>query len=64
MGTKDRASNLFQEAKGRVEEAIGSIVGKHDLKDKGETDQAEAGAKNVGEDLKDAVQDVKGTVTR
>ncbi len=63
MGTKDRASNRTQDAKGRVKEAIGSITGNRDLKNKGKTDQAEAGMKNTGEDLKDAAHRAKDAVT-
>jgi uncharacterized protein YjbJ (UPF0337 family) len=64
MGTKDRASNRVQDAKGRVKEAAGSITGNRDLTNKGKTDQAKAGMKNEGEDLKDAAHKVKHAVTR
>jgi uncharacterized protein YjbJ (UPF0337 family) len=64
MGTKDRASNSAQDAKGRVKEAAGSITGNDDLKNKGKTDQAKAGLKNAGEDLKDAAGNVKDAVTK
>jgi len=64
MSTKDRASNRAQDAKGRVKEAAGRVTGNRDLKNKGKTDQAKAGAKNVGEDLKDAAHKVKKAVTR
>jgi uncharacterized protein YjbJ (UPF0337 family) len=64
VGTKDRASNRAQDAKGRVKEAAGSLVGNDDLKDKGKTDQAKASLKNSGEDLKDAAGKVKDAVTK
>jgi uncharacterized protein YjbJ (UPF0337 family) len=64
MGTKDRASNNAQDAKGRVKEATGSITGNDELKNKGKTDQAKAGVKNAGEDVKDAAHNVKDAVTR
>jgi uncharacterized protein YjbJ (UPF0337 family) len=64
VGTKDRASNRAQDAKGRVKEAAGSVTGNRDLKNKGKTDQAKAGMKNTGEDLKDAAHKVKGAVTK
>jgi uncharacterized protein YjbJ (UPF0337 family) len=64
MGTKDRASNRAQDAKGRVKKAAGSITGNRDLKNKGKTDQARAGLKNAGEDLKDVAVEVKNAVTR
>jgi len=63
MSTKDRASNRTQDAKGRVKEAIGRLTGNRALKNKGETDQAKAGAKKVGEDLKDTAHEVKDAVT-
>jgi len=64
MGTKDRASNRFQDVKGRMKEAAGSITGNRSLKNKGKTDQAKAGAKNAGEDLKGAVHEAKEAVTK
>jgi uncharacterized protein YjbJ (UPF0337 family) len=63
MGTKDRASNRAQDAKGRVKEAAGSITGNDELRNKGKTDQAKASLKNTGEDLKDAAGKVKDAVT-
>ena len=63
MGTKDKASNRAQDAKGRMKEAAGSITGNRDLKNKGKTDQAKAGMKDAGEDLKDAADKVKEAVT-
>jgi uncharacterized protein YjbJ (UPF0337 family) len=60
MGTKDRASNRAQEAKGRAKEAAGSITGNRDLKNKGVTDQAKAEMK---ESLEDAGYKVKDAVT-
>jgi uncharacterized protein YjbJ (UPF0337 family) len=64
MGTKDRASNRAQDAKGRVKEAAGTITGNDDLKNKGKTDQAKAELKNTGEDLKDAAGKVKDAFTK
>jgi uncharacterized protein YjbJ (UPF0337 family) len=63
MSTKDRASNRAQDAKGRVEEAAGSLTGNRDLKNQGKSDQAKARVKNAGEDLKDAAHEVKDAVT-
>ena len=63
MGNKDRASNRAQDAKGRLKEAVGRITGDRDLKNKGKSDQAVAGLKNVGEDVKDAGHRVKDAVT-
>ena len=64
MSTKDRASNNTQDVKGRVKEAAGSITGNDDLKNKGKTDQAKAGMKNAGEDVKDAAHKVKDAITK
>jgi uncharacterized protein YjbJ (UPF0337 family) len=64
MGRKDRASNKMQDAKGRVKETVGSAVGNEDLENKGRTDQAKAGMKDAGEDLKDAAHKVKDAVTQ
>lgn len=63
MGNADKASNRAQDAKGRVKEAVGSVTGNRDLKNKGKTDQAKAATKNVGEDIKDAAHKVKDAVT-
>jgi uncharacterized protein YjbJ (UPF0337 family) len=60
MGTKDRASNRAQEAKGRAKEAAGSMTGNRDLKNKGVSDQAKAEMK---ESLEDAGYKVKGAAT-
>lgn len=64
MGTKERASNKAQDAKGRVKEAAGSITGNRDLSNEGQADQVKAHAKDAGEDLKDAAKKVKHAVTR
>lgn len=64
VGTKDRASNRAQDTKGRLKEAGSSVTGNRDLKNEGKTDQAKAGVKNAGEDLKDAAHTVKDAVTR
>jgi|HubBroStandDraft_5_1064220.scaffolds.fasta_scaffold421585_2 uncharacterized protein YjbJ (UPF0337 family) len=62
MGTKDRASNKMQDAKGKVKETVGSAVGNKDLENEGKTDQTRAGFKDAGEDLKGAVEHVKDAV--
>ena len=63
MGTTDRASNKIQGAKGWLKEATGRFAGNRDLKNKGAADQAKAGMKNAGEDVKDAVHKAKDAVT-
>lgn len=60
MGIDDKTENSSQDLKGRAKEAAGSISGNDDLKNEGRGDQAEASAKQAGEKVKDAVDDVKG----
>ena len=60
MGIDDKAENNSQDLKGRAKEAAGSITGNDDLKNEGRGDQAEASAKQAGEKVKDAVDDIKG----
>jgi uncharacterized protein YjbJ (UPF0337 family) len=62
MGTKDRAANKVQDAKGKVKETVGSAVGNRDLENKGKADQIKAGFKDAGEDVKDAVEHVKDAI--
>jgi uncharacterized protein YjbJ (UPF0337 family) len=64
MGTKDRASNKLQDAKGKAKETVGSAVGNKALENKGKTDQAKAGLKDAGEDVKDAATKVKDAFNR
>jgi uncharacterized protein YjbJ (UPF0337 family) len=63
MGKKNKASNKAQDTKGRVKEAAGSMTGHRDLENEGKKDQAKAGLKNAGEELKDAAHKVKDAVT-
>ena len=63
MGTQDKASNKLQDVKGKVKETVGKATGDDDLKSKGNTDQAKAAVKDVGEKVKDAASDIKGAVT-
>jgi uncharacterized protein YjbJ (UPF0337 family) len=64
MSFKDRALNRVQTAKGKGKEAIGSVVGNKDLEEQGKVDQAKAGLKKAGEDVKDTVEHVKGSIKR
>lgn len=63
MGTQDKASNKLQDVKGKVKETVGKATGDDDLESKGNTDQAKAAVKDVGEKVKDAASDIKGAVT-
>ncbi|GAC1305327.1 MAG: hypothetical protein NVSMB16_00810 [Acidimicrobiales bacterium] len=53
-----------QDAKGRAKEAIGSVTGNDDLKNKGKSDQTKAAIKgkvgDVVDTVKDKVDDIKG----
>jgi uncharacterized protein YjbJ (UPF0337 family) len=62
VGTRDKASNKAQDLKGKVKEKVGSAIGNKDLRIKGKTDQAKAGLKGAGENMKDAVSNVKEAV--
>jgi uncharacterized protein YjbJ (UPF0337 family) len=59
MGIDDKAENQGTDIKGRAKEAAGSITGDDELKAEGRGDQAEASVKKAGENVKDAVDDVK-----
>jgi uncharacterized protein YjbJ (UPF0337 family) len=38
MGTHDKASNEFQDVKGKVKETVGKVTGDEDLENEGKTD--------------------------
>jgi uncharacterized protein YjbJ (UPF0337 family) len=64
MGTKDKASNKAQDLKGKAKEATGKLIGDKDLEREGNIDQAKAAVKDVGEQVKDAANKIKGTGKR
>ena len=64
MGIDDKAENTGTDIKGRAKEAAGSITGDDELKAEGRGDQAEASVKKAGENVKDAVSDVKDAFTK
>lgn len=53
----------IQDAKGRAKEAIGSVTGNDDLKNKGKTDQAKASIKGKVGDVVDGVKDKVDEIT-
>ena len=59
MGLDDKISNKAEELKGRGKEATGAATGNDELKHEGQADQSEAGLKQAGEKVKDAVGDIK-----
>jgi len=52
-----------QDAKGRAKEAIGSVTGNDDLKNKGKSDQSKAAIKGKVGDVVDTVKDKVDEVT-
>jgi uncharacterized protein YjbJ (UPF0337 family) len=56
MATKDKASNVAENAKGKIKEVTGKATGNDRLRHKGKADQAKANFKQAGEKVKDAVK--------
>ena len=54
MGAEDKASNTFQDVKGKIEETTGKATGDEQLEVDGKADQVEASIKGGIEHLKDA----------
>ena len=52
-----------QDAKGRAKEAIGSVTGNDDLKEKGKSDQTKAAIKGKVGDVVDTVKDKVDDIT-
>ncbi len=63
MSATDKASNEWDEAKGKVKEFVGDKTDNESLQAEGIEDQAGANAKQAGEHLKDAAHDAKDAVT-
>ncbi|GGF15589.1 CsbD family protein [Subtercola lobariae] len=53
MGVGDKISNAAEDAKGKAKETVGKATNNDSQVAEGKADQASAGAKNVGEDVKD-----------
>ncbi len=64
MGADDKASNSFENAKGKVKETTGSAVGNEDLENEGKADQVSASIKDGVENIKDAAGNVKDAFTK
>jgi uncharacterized protein YjbJ (UPF0337 family) len=56
MGKKDKARNLAQVAKGKIEEKAGTATGDDQLAAEGRVDQASGNLKQAGEKVKDALK--------
>ena len=54
MGVDDKIKNAAQDIAGKGKEAVGKATDNERLEAEGDMDQAEAKAKKVGEDVKDA----------
>ena len=54
MSFIDKAKNKAEELAGKAKESIGDATDNHDLKAEGRADQASAGTKQAGENVKDA----------
>lgn len=54
MGTDDKIRNTAEDLGGKAKEAAGKATGNEKLEAEGHFDQAKAGAKQAGEDVKDA----------
>jgi uncharacterized protein YjbJ (UPF0337 family) len=59
MSALDKAKNKAQELAGQAKEKAGQVIGDEDLQAEGRADQAEAGLKNAGQKIKDALGDAK-----
>jgi uncharacterized protein YjbJ (UPF0337 family) len=53
MGADDKIKNAAEDLKGKAKETAGKATGNERLEAEGDLDQAKAGAKKVGEDIKD-----------
>jgi uncharacterized protein YjbJ (UPF0337 family) len=57
VSKKDKAKNLAQIAKGKVEEGAGKATGDNRLEASGEADQLKGNMKQAGEKVKDAFKE-------
>ena len=59
MGATDKAKNVTEDLGGKAKEAAGKVTDNERLEAEGQMDQTKADAKQRGEQLKDAGEDVK-----
>ncbi|MCO5971168.1 CsbD family protein [Actinoallomurus soli] len=64
MGLLDKLRNKAEKAKGRGKEAAGREAGDPYLESEGRKDRMKGGAKQVGEQAKDAAKEVRRTFER
>jgi uncharacterized protein YjbJ (UPF0337 family) len=55
---RDRAKNIMQIATGKTKEMTGRAVGNRDLENDGANDQHKGHLKQVGEKVKDAIEEL------
>ena len=53
MSASDKIRNAAEELAGKAKEAVGNVTNNHELAAEGKADQAKAGVKKTGEDVKD-----------
>lgn len=58
MGLDDKIQNQSEETGGKIKEGIGKATDNERLEAEGRGDQASAGIKQAGENIKDAAKDV------
>jgi uncharacterized protein YjbJ (UPF0337 family) len=58
MKLLNRARNMLQISKGKTKEVTGKVVGNHDLEHDGVSDQHKGHLKQVGEKVKDALEEL------
>lgn len=58
MKILNRAKNMLQISKGRTKEVTGRVTGNRDLESDGANDQHKGHLKQVGEKVKDAIEEL------
>jgi uncharacterized protein YjbJ (UPF0337 family) len=58
MNLLNRAKNMFQISKGKTKEVTGRVVGNRDLESDGANEQHKGHLKQVGEKVKDAIEEL------
>lgn len=60
---KDKAMHKAEELKGSMKEKLGAGMEDEDMREEGMMDQAKAKAKQVGDDVREAVSNIKDKLT-
>jgi uncharacterized protein YjbJ (UPF0337 family) len=64
MGFMDKLKNKMQMGRGRTKQQAGRTVGNPYLESKGKQERTAGGAKQVGEQVKDAAKSIKHAMKR